>query len=222
MAKTYTWADALHRVASQGFRANEDANAIFAINDAQMLIWDRYDWRETLAELPPFWLIANTQDYAEVPTDFQALRRAYIVNVDSNYGREELVVKKDLALTNIRAHPKTISYIPEINKFRVWPRPVEGLNPTQFLIDGQYKKRPTKVTTINMGSTTIPWDDRHFRVCCTALQWALTPELSPNKQQLFVATGIQITDMADKEGLDLGDPVGPSPTEPLVREWGVR
>jgi hypothetical protein len=222
MATTFTWQDVYNRVAGDGFRAREDAQLVFAVNDAQYLIWDLYDWRETLEELPPFWLVANCQEYGEVPGDFQALRKAYLVNVDSNYGRDDIRIKKDLSLTNIRDLPKLIGYAPETHKFRVWPRPNEGLNPTQFLIDGQYKKKPTKVTHANVGSSLIPWDDRHFRVCCTALQWALTPELSESKPKIFMAALMQITDMASKEGLDLGDPVGVSPVEPLVRDWGVR
>src|SRR5574343_2111303 len=100
MGRTYTWADAMIRVGGQYARNVEDANAIFAANEAQFLIWDAYDWRETLEELTPFWLIANEQDYgaptAVIPSDFQALRRAYLVNVDSNYGREEMKVKRDI------------------------------------------------------------------------------------------------------------------------------
>lgn len=226
MGRTYTWADALTRVGGQYARNIEDANAIFAANEAQFLIWDMYDWRETLEELPPFWLIANEQDYgaptAVIPSDFQALRRAYLVNVDSNYGREELKIKRDIMRTNMRALPRDIGYAPETNTFRTWPRCPEGLNPSQWLVDGTYKKKPTKITTSNIASSLLPWDDRHFRVACTALKWALAPEISPEKDKLFVSAVYQIRDMADKEGLDLGDPQGISPAEPLVREWGVR
>jgi hypothetical protein len=226
MAHTYTWADALARVASQGFRATEDSQAVFSCNDAQFLIWDAYDWRSTLEVLPPFWIIGNEQDYGRpmyaVPEDLQALRKAYLVNTYSNYNREDLQVKRDIALTNMRTLPRTVGYVQEEDCMRVWPRPPEGTCPTQYLIDGVYKKRPTKVTTANMGSSLLPWDDKYFRVVCTALQWSLTSETSQNKSPLFAVAMGQIHDMADKEGLDLGDPQGVAPVEPLVRAWGVR
>jgi hypothetical protein len=226
MARTYTWQDALTRVASYGARATEDSGAVFAMNEAQNLIWESYHWRETLKELPPFWIIDVEQDYGAptyaVPTDFLSLTRAYLINVDGLV-RTDLDCRRDIQKTRILALPTALGYAPETETFRVWPRPPYGMGPMLWLVEGVYKFRPTKVTVDNMGSSLLPWDDRHFAAVCAALHWALTPTMSPNKDQLLNVAMGEINLMAMREGLADGDPHGVSPDEGLVPmrySWG--
>lgn len=219
LVRTYTWQDAISRVAGQMQRTIEDSQAIFACNDAQNLVWERYPWRESLKPLPPFWLMPKEQDYGApsyaVPADFLALHKAWAVNVDGLM-RKDLNVRRDLALTQLRDYPESIGYEAETGKFRIWPKPPDGIGPSTWIIDGVYKFQPAKVTAENLGSALLPWADRNFSSVCAALHWALTPNASPSKQQLKQIALAEIEEMANREGLALGDPVGVSPVDALV------
>jgi hypothetical protein len=96
------------------------------------------------------------------------------------------------------------------------------------LIEGTYKKRPTKVTSANVISTLIPWDDIYLNVFLAALRWAAWNTSGDQRagqttvqNGLIVHTGqlaemnAQIDWMAQQEGLNLGDPTI-APAESLI------
>lgn len=226
MPSSFTYQDALNYVGSQGFRMQTEQLAVFALNSAINMIWNAYDWPETLRELPPFWLNGDTQDYgpplSAVPSDYKALRRAYLVNVDTGEQLADMEVKREIAETHLYAHPSSIGYIPEKNSFRVWPRPGHGMNPTQWIITGTYKKKPEKVTLENMGETFIFGDDDDFELFCQVLQYAMTPVSSPNKAPYLAAALQGIEARASEVGIHAGDPQGIAPAYPLAHYWGMR
>lgn len=223
MGRTYTWQDGLTIVGGQGFRSATDTGAVMAVNDAQQLIWEAYDWRETMVDLPPFALTQRVQDYGDivsaVPADFLALRKAYLVDTES-WRRTEIKVRNDnVPETVIEVLPEMVGYIPERAAFRVWNRPPAGIASTQYLIDGRYKKRPVKITAETL-NTLIPWDDRHFRAVRAALQWALTGDAAEqSKMQRYQVALSQIHAMAVSEGLSNNDPTGLSPENSLAPNW---
>src|SRR5215471_8114262 len=100
MAKTYTVGEAINLVSSQLRRDIEDQQAAYLANIAQNIIWNKYDWRESIAPLPPFYLTPQEQDYGApatiIPGDFKGLREAYLVNTSASPARrEELKIRHD-------------------------------------------------------------------------------------------------------------------------------
>ena len=135
MAQTYTIAEALNVVQSQVRKDIEPALAAYIANMAQNKIWNKYDWRETLAPLPPFYLIGQEQEFGPpaviVPSDFLGLREAYLVSTSANPSRRrELKVRRDLRLTGIEGLPEEISYEPTTKRFRTFPRVPAGISAT--------------------------------------------------------------------------------------------
>jgi len=65
LASTLRYIDVI-QAASQGYsKSIEDTAQTYALNNAVSKMWRAYDWRGTLAELPPFWLVPGQQDYGK-------------------------------------------------------------------------------------------------------------------------------------------------------------
>ena len=227
MASTYSVADALSIANRTMPRAIEADHAAYIANIALNEIWHAYDWRVSLAPLPPFWLIPLVQDYGApfyaVPDDFYGLRQAYIVQTSATPlpRRIELKVVKNLRREYVRGLPRDIGYVMETRSFRVYPQIAENIGSTQFLIDGTYKKLAPQVTSTTLQSTKVPWDDTYLVVFIEALRWAAAqvagaPDRMQRKQELYQA----IDQMAAAEGLELGNQVV-APSEGLVGGEGL-
>lgn len=234
MARTYTIGEALGIVSGQTGRKLEEHYAAYLANQAVNVIWNKYDWRETLAPLPPFYLIANEQEFgapaAIIPSDFLGLREAYLVStaVSSPTEHTELKVQRDIRLTSGQALPSLICYQPSVQRYRVYPRVPAGIGGTDWIVEGTYKIRPTKITPSTLQTTTVPWDDQYFPVFISALKWAAFDTAGdPRAGQVVEENGryrlsgqlatmcMAIDNMAADEGLNLGDP-GIAPAEPLL------
>jgi len=220
MAKTYTYADVLNAIQKQVPRSTEDVNAATICNMAQNMIWNAYDWRESLAELPPFFLIPNVQDYYKpfynLPDDFHGLRKAFLTRtVSVPPFRQELSVIKDLRITHARYVPHAIGYLPEFHGLRVFPRFPENSGATDWMIEGTYKKKPVKISASNL-SNTLPFDDVYFQVWIEAAKWAsFSLAGDPREDKQWQKMVIAIQGMAENEGLELGDP-SLYPSEPFA------
>ena len=85
MAQTYYISEALTLAGAQLNRKLEDNYGAYIANVAQAKIWNKYDWRESLSPLPPFYLIPAEQEYGApatiIPTDFHGLREAYLARL---------------------------------------------------------------------------------------------------------------------------------------------
>jgi hypothetical protein len=222
MASTYSVQDAIN-VANRSFsRAIEADHASYVANIALNEIWHAYDWRVSIAALPPFWLIPLIQDYGSpfyaVPTDFHGLRQAYLVNVNASPlpARTEMKVIKNIRREFLRGLPRDIGYVPETQSFRVYPQVAENVGSTAFLIDGTYKKVAPSTTSTTLQSTAIPWDDTYISTVVEAIRWAAADVAdAPNKIQKKQDLYGSLMKMADDEGLNLGDQVT-APSEGLV------
>lgn len=224
MAQTYTYADALNFLRTQIPATTEDQKAATICNIGTNLIWNAYDWRETMAILPPFWLSPLIQDYGQpliaVPTNFLGLREAQLTDLSTvPPAHYPIRVMKFLEPTATIGLPSDISYEPSTHAFRVYPRVPAALGASRFKIDGVYKIRPTLVTAANYTSTTLPFDDLYFQVWLEVLRWAAMSATGNQNQgaatkgpagqtlysgQLATAMGF-INSMAANEGMNLGD-----------------
>lgn len=227
MGQTYYIADAMNLVTRHIPRVIEADFAAHLANMAQNVMWMKYDWRETISFLPPFWLLPYEQDYGApyyaVPTDFLGLREAYLVTVQNAANaplvRKEIRVVKDVRDTFVADFPQVIGYVPATGKIRVFPRVPTNITSSQWLIEGTYKKKPTKILPSGLQNTLIPWDDIYFQVFVAGLKWAaLDAAGDPKAGEVQYSDGravltgqlarfhALIDDMAANEGFELGDP----------------
>src|SRR5690348_7316461 len=112
---TYTWSDVLNHIQRKSSRGNQDDMGVFIANRTINWVWDKYDWRESLATLPPFYLVPNEQDFGApavtIPSDFYGLRTANLVRATNIPPfRYPLKIIKDLDITHVRYLPHAIGY----------------------------------------------------------------------------------------------------------------
>ena len=222
MAITYTYQNALD-IARQHYRnSTEQTTGPFALNMAITEMWRAYDWRDSLAPLPPFWLVPGVQDYGfpfvSVPTDFYGLREVYLVNLNVSPVpvSMRLNVVTNLEQTGAMGVPGTICYRSAESCFRIHPAPNLGMACPQWLINGTYKILAPKVTRDD-AADLIPWDDVYFETFVQFLIWAnlfCSGERKAALEQKAIAMQ-SLTESAQNDNAQLGDPVV-SPTEALT------
>lgn len=235
MARTYVYQDVIDLVSRQVPRIVESDAATFISNMAMAEIYKRYDFRETLGVLPPFFLVPNTQDYGSpavvVPTDFLGIRKAYLVRLNTTpVYRQSLQPIKDLELTTVRGIPGAIGYEPATASLRLFPCAPENLGAPDWIVTGEYKKRPTKVTPGTLSSALLPFDDMYLLTMSEVFKWiAWTVAGDPRAQPQLLLAERAMVEMASNESLELGDVVL-APAEPLavtskttgfLNSWGL-
>jgi|SRR5579871_669055 len=236
---TYTWNDVMSIVGRKSSRGLVDDLGPIIANATLNWVWDKYDWRESIGQLPPFYLVPNEQDYGAptvtIPTDFYGLRWCNLVRTDNTPPyRQPVTVIKDLQTTHIRYLPHAIGYISEKKAFRLFPRIPDNIGSPTYLIEGVYKKRPAKITTENLSTTLLPFDDIYFEMWIETAKWVMWQmDSDPRAGQITMANG-QISSngqaavmmnmvewAASREGLELSEPII-SPAEPLVSQGPYR
>lgn len=237
MASTYTYQNALSLIQKAHPRLEEGQFHPAICNMATNLIWNAFDWRESLVTLPPFYLIPGEQDHYSpgvlIPSDFHGLRQATLIELSPpTFHERRLLVTKDSEETNVQNIPHAISYEASKNAFRLFPRVPENLVSPRWLVKGTYKKRPTLIQN-NTLSTILPWDDIYINVVVESMIWA-AKKLSGSQdagdavlnsgQKIYTGqlgrAMAAIEDMASNEGIQDGSPVF-APTEDLYNQ-GIR
>lgn len=118
--------------------------------------------------------------------------------------------------------------MPTTTAYRVWPRVPSSAGATQYIIDGTYKKKPTRVTAGTLHNTDLPWEDDSLHVFVACLQWAFYMLMGdPRAGQTVVQNGMAqytgalgtakllLDQEAETEYRDLGDGAV-APEIPLV------
>lgn len=234
--RTYTFWDAAHAAEALIAKTVEMDHQAIAANMALGLYWPMFSWRESIADLQPFWVSPGKQDYGPpqvvVPTDFWQLKKAYWKDLMSGINgvpwRYELNVLGDLSDYMDTGPVESICYLPSRRCFRVVPRVPLNFGPPRYLIDGQYKRRAqtylsdgttviTKVMAGNIQDALLPSDDMYVAVWIKLMQWAFL-ELSGSKEamNMRLQAVAAVQDMADRESVALkAAPIAPG--EPI---WG--
>lgn len=206
MAGSFTFQELVIAASDVSTRALENSLAPVACNMALNEVWRRHDWRESLADFPPFYLVPLVQDYGPpvsgVPTDFLGLRRAYYINLSA--GNEvpytkELTCPGDLPASADPQEPESLCYYESTRKFRVHPLVPPSYGSPYHLIEGKYKKKPaitiksdatvtlTKITAQYLNDALIPFNDLYLTMWIEAVKWALM-DLAGNPK----AGGVQL------------------------------
>ena len=221
MGYTYTYLDVWNAAQAQYSRSIDQPALALATNIAINKMWQAYDWRGSVVQLAPFWLIPGCQDYGaplySVPTDYYGLREVYYVLLtDTTWPvRKKLDVVENLERTHMQDSIQSICYRPSIAGFRVHPAPTLSMAAPNYLIDGTYKKRPPIWTTANYGSQLL-WDDIYFNAFVSACVWAAM-KLTGNRQaamEQYAIFGQDQIEATQNENLELGDRVV-HPTESI-------
>jgi hypothetical protein len=235
MARTYTHGDAMDMIRRHVTASNEDNYAAEICNAADRKMWMAFDWRESIANLPPFYLVPLEQDHGfpavAVPKDFWGLRTAYLLQFTSNPTPQvwPLSIIRDLLETDVISMPKSIGYNESNNSFRVFPRVPKNIGAPEWMVNGTYKIRLPKLTAGTFAGTVLPFADDYFMNYCEVLKWAAyeysgdtrAGGVQAQKDGGVVFTGQlakayeATVEMAMNEGLELGDPVI-APAEPLA------
>ncbi len=158
-------------------------------------VW-KYDWRETLNSIPPFYLLGDKQDYGKpiyaVPTDFLGLRKGTLTRLSDTTSDTTSpapfvfppmrVVARQPASRQYGI-PNTLSFEPSIGAFRVFPILAPSAPTNEYFVSGVYKKLPqsnlydsttivgapilaSEITGANYTNTLLPLDDRHYDLMC--------------------------------------------------------
>ncbi len=221
MARTYTWENAVSLISRQVPRMVESDSAADICNIAMAQIWNKYDWRESLGVLPPFYVVPDSQDHGApavtIPADFLGIRSAYFIQLNATPPyREHVQPVKDLELTPVRGMPTCIGYQPAQAAFRLFPRVPINLGAPDWCIQGEYKKRPVKITSGTMSNTLLPFDDLYLMNMTEVLKWIGWQMSSDQRAQAqYALAHAAIDQMAMAESLELGDVVI-APIEPLA------
>ena len=189
MAITYTFFDVVGIVGDAVGTAAEAYKGAPACNLAVNKIWTAFPWRQSLGELPPFYLIPGEQYYGaptvSVPTDFLGLQRAYHVIRQATGDTptvRELRCISDIMTTDEADYPKVIGYEGSTRSFKIGPKPLANFAAPWHLIEGEYKKVPTlyrkstgavvnKVTATYLDDIYLPFDDLYVYVMIEAVKW---------------------------------------------------
>lgn len=224
MARSYTFGDVVSMINNVIPKTTEDDKVAHICNLAQNKIWRRYDFKETLSQLPPFSLTPGDQDYSApaiaVPADFNGLRIAQFVQMTSIPAfRTDLKIYKDLVYTQVQSLPECICYEPSIQGFRIYPRCPNNIGGPIYKIDGVYKRLPDKIFASTVQATLLPFEDQYLSVWVEALRWAgWSLAGDPRAGQVVISAGKQMSysgqlavamaeldNMASNEGLFRGD-----------------
>jgi len=208
MAKTLTVADVVNMLGLKYPRLLTEGFAARLADEAIGMIWNRYPWRPSLVELPPFFLVREVADYGPptyaVPADFKGLHAAWLRQWDGYKYEPELLVKPSVSISIAPGMPTAIAYHPERSAFRLHPRPSMG--GPEIWVEGIYKKLHTKVTNANMNSYVLPWEDEYFGVVRAVLEAKYKSAIlgSQDAPQALMLARRFVDDMAAAEGLHSG------------------
>lgn len=226
MGYSFTYQDAW-QAGQLGWRRSVEPSAFeYATNVAISKMWNAYDWRGSVQNFNPFWLVPGEQDYGaplwRVPTDFYGIREVYLVNIGSNTVpiRTPMRVVENLQETHVLGLPSNVCYRPAIQGFRIFPGAAFGSGCPLYLVDGTYKIRPPKITR-NLQTSLLLFDDVYFETFVQALTWAVLQSSGDRRaasEQLavFYQTLAESTAWENRED---GEPTV-APSEGLVPRYG--
>jgi len=217
------YTDIMNIIQRQMPRQVEDMHAETIANAGMNMIWMAYDWRESLGDITPFYLIPGRQDYPDdlitIPSDIHGLRQAFFVRMGGEYAlKNPLKVIRQLEKTNLLQQPNAITYMTTLadNKagYRVHPRPLTNLGAPYYFIEGTYKKRCPQVTAATL-TTEIPFNDMYQEAIYDAfLYQAKRLAGAPDAARFYEASANSLFRMASSEGLNDGEATF-APSQPI-------
>jgi len=229
---SYTYAE-LTQIANIGTaRIIEDSRGIYLLNVMQNIIWKRFDWRFTQANLAPFWLIPYEQDYGRpivvVPDNMEKIMRAQIVgwNTTGVPVINKIDPRRELDPTNLIGLPQQISFNSSSRALRMWPRPGGSHCAPDFMVTATMKTFPPVITRDNYQTLAVPSSDggnydSQIQMWVDVLRYvyfATTGDYEKMQMQYQLANSTMM-DEAKNEGIDQGDPQI-APSESLLGRAG--
>lgn len=228
MASTLRYSDIMNLVQRHVLRNVEDSMAANIVSAGMNMIWQAYDWRESLADITPFYLIPGRQDYPSdiitIPEDIHGLKQVFLVRLNGEeVYKQPLSVLRQVERTNFQTLPNTISYMTTLTNdksgYRVHPRPATNYGAPYYLIEGTYKKRSPSIDAAGLNDV-IPFDDQYQGVLYSVfVYWGKYLMGSQDVEQAANLAVMNINTMANNEGLNDGE-LHFAPRLPLVGGYG--
>lgn len=168
----------------------DQAMGVMHLNNAFRFMWDHFEWRETLGDLPPFYLTPNHHIYRSpfiaIPTDFVDLFSAEVVtvNVEGIHSIEALHVIRNLEDDNSlrNAFTPAMGYSNKHGAFLV-----TNLAPAVIgyvYIQAKYKKDyPYDLSTVSNASNPFSLP-RHEGPFVQVLKWFIRGQRQDEAQQV--------------------------------------
>jgi len=212
MEITYRYLDVFNIIRGSLGMSEEDNKFVAICNMTNDKIWNAYGWRQSLGILPPFGLVPMQQYYGApevaVPTDFAGFHMCFLTRTTTvPPQRWEIHVRRDLRDTHARNYPSYISYDGATQCYRLDRPAPDNTSGHEWIVTGEYKKTPTKVTSSNSGTLLLPYDDRHLSNVTIVMRWAAAvAQGSKDVEQKEAYAWRAINDMARDEGFEMGDP----------------
>lgn len=208
-------------------------------------VWLFQDFRETLAKLPPFYLVGGMQDYGKpiytIPVDFLALRQASLKSLSDGNNSIGATSTSELKVVTRQAPivrygtPDVISFEPSEKVFRIFPILGPQTASNLWIVEGVYKKLPqsnlfdgstvygtpilsSDITSDNFNRVLLPIDDRHYDVLkdvAGLLARKASAGLTTEQMQIEQYIDAKLVRIANEEGLDIG-------SHPISPESGLQ
>ena len=229
----YSYNDVLSMCDAVVHRKIIEGKSAIMVNLAMEVIWNEYDWADSIAALPPFFLIPSVQDYPNVPytvkpSDFLGFRQARLVQTSGSPPvKWPINIQKHLELTHNSNYPQAISYQKSFDGFRIFPKPASNMGAPRYMVEGTYKKTVPNVSVATLDSK-LNFGDDFLETWLAGLMWAgfklAGDERAGQKIEnngVIQYSGqlaefkVSIMEKAAEFGLEDGD-VSIAPQEPLV------
>jgi hypothetical protein len=185
MAKTYL--DLLLETRQHIGASSDQSLSQSTLNDAFRFFWDVEPWRETLTDMPAFYLVPGwsfyTAPYIDVPTTFKDLFSAQLVQVSSDGSLTErpLEVYGNMKPGNLTAQVSAMGYSFEFAGFVLDALPNKTLG-LEYIRPKMKLTYPVDLTAANAASTDFPFE-RFEGLFKVILAWFIRgrPEAESNR-----------------------------------------
>lgn len=156
-----TYLDILLEVKEDLRISRDQTLSLSVLNDAFRWFWDFYDWKDTIGDMQPFYLVPGWNIYrpplVEKPSDFRDLFEAFYVTVNGQGSQSEKPLE---VIGNIRPHtvfgtPNSIGYDKNYDAFLVNSNP-QGVLGMSYIRPRYKKTYPVDLTAANAADNNFP------------------------------------------------------------------
>jgi len=245
MARRITFGKLIAAIRKDVPRLDSADFAAELVADIVTKVWNAQDFRETLGQLPPFFLVGDVQDYGPpvfiVPADFQSLKQAVLKHISWSTTEAQVetyplkVKTRQDATKGYSQRPEIVSYEPSENCFRIYPLLPRDSAVNEWLVEGVYKKIPqtniydttniigipvltSDITPSNYHQLLLPLDDRYYSIMkdiAVMLAKKMAGGINDDTMKVEAYIDGKLRKIAVEEGLDLGS-ANVTPAEALM------
>lgn len=220
MTRNKTWQDLLRSIENVVPRSIFEQLAFDILNASVGRLWDAFPWRQSVAVLPPFYLIPEVFEYPDVlsdmPSDLGAIMAAWFVDLSdpSRPVKFPLQVVRDVEQAGVYGQPHLIARreiwsptggLPAAC-YRLFPTPPMGMGAPHHMITGTYKRIAPQVGPATL-SNPLPFSDSYFADLVSIARytaWEFAGDPRARERETFAALNAIFVSVSSREGFHLG------------------